>query len=281
MSRSINYILNLSRPRFWIYLAGPFLIGFLAGSSEVSQLISGFFVINFLYFLLPANLLLYGINDYFDGDTDRFNKKKGTKEVLLKKNQKSFVTILLLISSLISIPVYLIQESTLSKLIFALFIFLSFSYSAPPLRFKTRMFLDSISNVLYILPGVLGCLYFRNDISWEILLGSSIWVWSMHLFSAIPDIKSDQKAGLATTAVYLGERKSLYLCSFLWAISAGVLFLQDLNPFIKILGLIYSLLPVHALFRKNTASLYWAFPFINLILGFFLFVSILIAKQYL
>ena len=36
-----------------------------------------------VYFLIPANILIYGINDIFDYDTDKLNPKKGTYEAFI------------------------------------------------------------------------------------------------------------------------------------------------------------------------------------------------------
>ena len=38
----------------------------------------------------------------------------------------------------------------------------------------------------------------------------------MHLFSAIPDIECDRAAGITTTAVFLGRKRSLLLCLAFW-----------------------------------------------------------------
>ena len=72
----LSYLLKISRPRFWIYLLGPYLIGIIAATDTVDILYTIPFWIGFLYFLFPANLLIYGANDISDYQTDQHNQKK-------------------------------------------------------------------------------------------------------------------------------------------------------------------------------------------------------------
>jgi lycopene elongase/hydratase (dihydrobisanhydrobacterioruberin-forming) len=72
-------LIAISRPRFWMYLLGPYLIGYaLAVSFHGTEYPYGlsYIFLFLLLFTLPANLFLYGINDMYDGDTDRENPKK-------------------------------------------------------------------------------------------------------------------------------------------------------------------------------------------------------------
>src|SRR6056297_2585218 len=73
---TLGYLLTLSRPRFWLYLAGPVLVGVAYGASAVSELFAPPAVALFAYFLRPANVYLYGVNDVFDADIDAENPKK-------------------------------------------------------------------------------------------------------------------------------------------------------------------------------------------------------------
>ena len=68
----MGQLLRVSRPRFWMYLLGPFMIALAATSLRppVEVWLLG------LYLTLPANLLIYGVNDLFDVETDRLNPKK-------------------------------------------------------------------------------------------------------------------------------------------------------------------------------------------------------------
>ena len=59
-----NYIklIATSRPRFWLYLAGPALVGAAYGIDAIYELMRIEVALILLYFLIPANFLVYGIN---------------------------------------------------------------------------------------------------------------------------------------------------------------------------------------------------------------------------
>ena len=78
-------IIKLSRPRFWLYLAGPYLVGMAYSAQTAKQFYSFDFLYPLFYFLIPANMFLYGINDLFDKDTDKLNAKKISKEIRVTK----------------------------------------------------------------------------------------------------------------------------------------------------------------------------------------------------
>jgi 4-hydroxybenzoate polyprenyltransferase len=273
-------IIKVSRPRFWLYLAGPFLIGFLIGVENLSQFNSFSFWSLFFYFLIPANFILYGINDLADEKTDSLNNKKEEKEIRVSNKNRRIILILVLISFFLSSLLFFYLKN-FNLLIFFLFIFLSIFYSLPPVRFKSIPFLDFISNFLYILPGLIGFyLVSLNPINILVLVSAIFWSFGMHLFSAIPDIEPDKLAQVKTTAVFLGERKSLIFCSLIWFISWIFLFSSGKLSFIVYLFLIYPFLPTLLFFSKKIKliKIYWLFPYINNFLGFFLFIWILIDK---
>lgn len=268
----LKSIIYISRPRFWGYTAGPFLLGYIAGSANIYSLLSSQFLLLILFFLLPANILLYGINDYFDADTDAFNPKKKTHETLLKQTEKSRLKILLLLTLGLSLIILLILPTLLSAILFSLFILLSVFYSAPPLRFKARPFVDSASNVLYALPALVAFSLFQNSFSIYVVLSMCFWTAGMHLYSAIPDIKADKKAHLLTTAVLLGEKYSLFLCTLLYTLSVVFASLTPLS-YLSLLGSIYIIIPLIGVSKPHLISkIYWYFPYINMSAGLLLFL---------
>ena len=58
----IRTLLHSSRPLSWVNTAFPFAAGYLMTTREVDLV----FVLGTLYFLVPYNLAMYGINDVFD-----------------------------------------------------------------------------------------------------------------------------------------------------------------------------------------------------------------------
>ena len=284
MTSMLSFLFSISRPRFWLYLAGPFLIGAMLAVSSVYELSSLSFLLWLLFFLLPANLFLYGINDIYDSDTDKFNAKKGSKEHLLRAREKrTLVTALactVLIYAVAFVSLTLHTKTRLAALLLVL-LALSAGYSMPPVRFKARPFLDSSSNILYLVPGIFGYALYANALpSLPVLIGLGCWTAAMHLYSAIPDIAADKKAQLQTTAVVIGERASLLLCALLWLVfTLALVFTTSLGA-LAWFGLVYVALPVIPLLIPaiSVEWLYWRFPWITGIAGFLFWWYIALQK---
>lgn len=264
---------KISRPRFWFYLAGPFLLGFVSSADSVYEFLTARFWLLFLYFLLPANFMLYGINDLFDTDTDILNSKKINFENKAVGLEKSLTKVGVVISLLfVLVPLLLLNSKSL--ILFLLFLFLSVFYSAVPFRFKSRPVLDFMSNVLYMLPGLI-IFYDKTGALPNIfvILSASFWIFAMHLLSAVPDIEPDFKAGVKTSAVYFGAQKSLWICFIFWSIS--FLFALFAMGVVAVLFVVYPLLAFYLAINYNNARLfkiYWLYPYINVCFGFLLFV---------
>ncbi len=64
-----------SRPLSWVNTAFPFAAAYLLSAGVDATL-----VIGTLYFLIPYNLAMYGINDVFDYESDLRNPRKGGVE---------------------------------------------------------------------------------------------------------------------------------------------------------------------------------------------------------
>ncbi len=269
------FITKVSRPRFWLYLAGPYLLGSVAFSTLERSLAEWVLLFyGFIFFLIPANIFLYGLNDFFDFDTDQFNKKKTDKESLLRgASNRILVSRLVGFSFILSLPLFYYLDFY-GRVLLGLFLFLSFSYSAPPLRFKSKVIFDSLSNILYILPGLIAYMFTSQLFpSMQIILAGFLWAIAMHLFSAIPDIVPDKKAGIQTSAVFFGKEKSLFICSVLWSL-VGVCLLPNMVFFF--IGLLYASIPLVLLIRGASSyeleKTYWRFPYINGLLGFLTFI---------
>jgi lycopene elongase/hydratase (dihydrobisanhydrobacterioruberin-forming) len=214
-------LLKISRPRFWIYIFGPYLVGLAAGIQVPDDLLRAETIIFGLYFLLPANLLIYGVNDIYDYETDRRNPKKAEYETLVSPETRWPLTLAIFGINLpfVSVALYLESAAALS---IALFLFFSIFYSAPPIRAKAKPVIDSIFNVLYILPGIFAFQMASGAVP-PISIIAAGWLWSMamHAFSAVPDTRADREAGISTVATFLGRSGTLVFCSFLYLAAAA------------------------------------------------------------
>ena len=263
MSR-LGRLLRGSRPRFWLYLAGPVLVGLAYGASSVGELLSPVAVALFAYFLVPANSYLYGINDIFDARIDRENPKKEDREIRYRGG--SATPVVVVVSGALGIAFLPILPAASWPYLLG-FLLLGAAYSAPPLRFKTVPPLDSLSNGLYILPGAAAYAAVTGTHPPALaLLGGWVWAMAMHTFSAIPDIEPDRRGGIRTLATVLGRRGALVYCACCWLLAAGIFALLD--PRAGVLLVAYPVLVAGIVATdSNLDRAYWWYPAINTAVG--------------
>lgn len=277
----MRFLLKVSRPRFWFYVFGPYLVGLAAGIASRGDLADWRFAVFGIYFLLPANLLVYGINDIFDYETDSLNEKKTEYETLVgpERRRRLFFWIAALNLPFIIMAALLFDVKSFAAM--ETFIFLSIFYSSPPIRAKTKPVLDSAFNVLYVMPGVFAYAISAGELPPTILIvAGGLWTAAMHAYSAIPDIDADRKAGLNTIATFFGPYGTLAICFVLYA-GAAVLSLEYLGVASVTLGSAYLILMLASVRSVKTGrlfKLYRAFPFINVAAGFIIFWHIALQK---
>ena len=253
-----------SRPRFWHYLAGPVIVGAVFGAGSLSELFTPVSGLLFLYFLVPANVFLYGVNDIFDADVDAANPRKDRRERRYLGDPLTKRAVIAAAGLGFLVLAFLPDAARPWMLGFLL---LGVAYSAPPLRLKTRPPLDSVSNGLYILPGVAAYAALAGTASPALAIGAGwLWAMGMHTFSAIPDVEPDRLAGISTTATVLGPRLAGAYCGVVWLLAAGGFALLD-----RRLGVLFLAYPA-LLAAIEGASVtidraYWWFPVVNATAG--------------
>jgi len=279
MQMSVRTVLVISRPRFWLYLAGPFILAYALGAPNSGQFFTLQFWLYFMFFLVPANIFLYGINDLADTDTDQFNSRKDGYEHALQSTQKRPLILVLIGCVAITFATALITANFIAGLLLFSLLGLSFAYSFPPFRWKSKPFIDSASNILYVIPGIFGYYVLAGSLPSSLaIFAFGFWTAAMHLFSAIPDIEADSRSGLRTTAVVLGERRSLLLCSALWFFSMVGVFILTSSLYSLLLSM-YVIAPLLCLQKGwSAAKLYPVFPFLNAGIGFIAFWIIVILR---
>lgn len=274
----LRFVFRISRFRFWIYTAGTFVVGYALGASSLQDFFRWEYFVFLLYFFFPANVFIYGVNDYYDQETDALNPKKdGMEHRVLETERKVLANVLR--SVVVMSAALMLLLDVMGSLIFLGFLLLSYFYSAPPLRFKARPFLDFSSNMLYILPGILAFHLASGDLPPFILvIAGFLHIAAMHLFSAIPDIECDRHAGITTTAVLLGRRTSLLLCLLFWSGLAIIAMHLSGFHYLSFLALLYPAVPLSLLaFRSwHVERVYWYLPYMNTILGGMLFTVLVL-----
>lgn len=222
---TVRQLTVASRPLSWVNTAYPFAAAYLVAQGRVTVPL----VIGTLFFLIPYNLLMYGINDVFDYESDLTNPRKGGVEGALLDRRVHRVT--LLVAALLPVPfvVYLIAVgSRASWVVLALSLFAVIAYSAPGLRFKERPVLDSLtSSTHFVSPALYGLVLAGEPIgrgAWLVLASFFLWGVASQAFGAVQDIGPDRAAGIGSVATVLGARRTVRL-SIAAYLAAGLLLL--------------------------------------------------------
>ncbi len=282
MSSIARLAFRISRPRFWLYLGGTYLIGYAIGATMLIQFLNPLFALQMFFFMFPANIFLYGVNDYYDEDTDIFNPKKDGKEYRVTTKDRRTLLALIIASFAFGVLLMFLQPDFIGMALFGVFLLLSFLYSAKPIRFKARPFIDFMSNFLYVIPAIIAFYQLRFFIPPILpLFAAFMWTSAMHLFSAVPDIEADKQANVTTTAVYIGAIPSLILCFAFWLAFAVILVLiVPWNAPWNLLMFVYPAIPLYLLLNRkaNLERIYWLYPYWNAIFGLLLFFTITIPK---
>lgn len=274
----LRFLLKVSRPRFWFYIFGPYIVGLVAAVATLKDIANwqnGLFA---LYFLFPANLLIYGVNDIFDFETDKLNKKKIDYETLVAPDRRKSLTIWISATNIpFIIAAIIFAPSALPSL--AGFLFFSIFYSAPPIRAKAKPFLDSAFNILYVFPGAFAYQMLSGKFPpVSLMLAAGLWTSAMHAYSAIPDIDADREANLKTIATVCGPYLTLAICTALY-LAATVISFEYLGIVSVSLGFAYVFLMLASVRSYRTGrlfKLYKAFPLINIFAGFILFWEVVL-----
>ena len=202
-----------SRPISWINTAFPFAAGYYLVLGEINFTL----VLGFLFFLIPYNLLMYGVNDVFDYESDLRNPRKGGIEGALL--EPKYHLPVLLISTLVPVPFvwYLASVGDVqSNLILGVVLFSVLAYSLKYLRFKEIPFLDSITSATHFVgPLVYGISLGGGDLGNQtfLLIVSAFFLWGMasHAFGAVQDIRADREASISSIGTVLGARATVRL----------------------------------------------------------------------
>lgn len=303
-------LIKISRPRFWIYTFGPFLIWRIAGIVYLLNSAGGVWLgwvreiaalpmilsmyltpamwllllIAVDYFLFSANLFVYGVNDIADGDTDKHNIKKQGYEDTLQEDQKSrlsrkiwrfnAIEWWLLLALLIYVQKYVYYDTQRRRWALALVLFwlTAYFYSSEPIRAKSKPFVDGIFNILYILPSIVWWIVAGNSIVWFSRVG--FWaarLWAMAMH-AYSAIPDIQPDREAglTTTAVLLGKRGTLIYCGLLWALAAYLWYTVVWLPLLLMWWVY-LAMIAASFGSDVMSLYRRFPRINTAVGFVLF----------
>lgn len=277
VAEGIRQLLGSSRPISWVNTAYPFAAAYLMAGGGITAGL----VIGTLFFLFPYNLLMYGINDVFDHESDLRNPRKGGVEGIVLAAR--WHLLILWSAALLALPfvVALLAAGTvLSGAVLAVVLAAVVGYSAPRIRLKERPLLDSMtSSTHFVGPAVFGLVLAGAPPSLPVvasMVAFFLWGMASQAFGAVQDVTADRQAGIGSIATALGARGAVRTAMVLYAAAGLVMVLAGwpgaLAGLLAVLYLV-SIWPFRALpdERCEEANRGWRrFLWLNQVTGFLL-----------
>lgn len=272
MLRTLAKLAKVSRPISWVNTAFPFAATYLVLGGGVDLL----FILGTLFFLIPYNLLMYGVNDVYDYESDIRNPRKNSIEGAVEA--KGFHPTILKAAYGLSFPfiiALLLLSDWQSSLILLAVVFFVVAYSLKGLRFKEIPILDSItSSIHFVGPMVYAiALLGFEPAAWPYALAVFLWGLASHAFGAVQDVIPDRKGGLKSIATIIGARSTVYFSALLYTAATLLMFLEaGLVNLVAFAGLLYilNIAPYFKITDKTSAKAHqgWRrFIWLNYVVG--------------
>jgi 4-hydroxybenzoate polyprenyltransferase len=225
LGAGLQQVFGSSRPLSWVNTAYPFGAAYLLGGGPLGAA----FWVGVVYFLVPYNLLMYGVNDVFDYESDLRNPRKGGVEgVVLTDRWHRLVLVTAVASNLPFVVALAAAGTARSTLVLAVVVLAVVAYSAPGLRFKERPLLDSLtSSTHFVGPALFGYVLVSgrfDTTAVAVFVAFFLWGAASQAFGAVQDIDADAGAGIASIATWLGGRATVRLAVAEYT-SAGLILL--------------------------------------------------------
>lgn len=244
MISTIKKLFWVSRPISWPNTSYPFAVGFLIASSITGD---GFnlalLIIGTLYFIGPYNLLMYGINDVFDYESDIKNPRKGGVEGMRESRELHPAILKAVVwTNIPFLIVLLILSPWIAKIVLVLVVFSAIAYSLKGLRFKEIPLLDSITSSCHFVGPLLFALALTGfpEQAWPWVAAFFLWGMASHAYGAVQDIIPDRKGDIHSIATAIGARNTMRFTFILYALAAAIVFSQGLSYVaVGIAGLAY------------------------------------------
>jgi 4-hydroxybenzoate polyprenyltransferase len=273
--RIAGQLLLSSRPLSWINTAFPFAAAYLLTSGSVDVAL----VVGTIFFLVPYNLAMYGINDVFDYESDLTNPRKGGVEgAVLDRSLHRWTLLAAALTCIPFVVVLVALGGPASWLVLTVSLFAVLAYSAPGLRFKERPFLDSItSSTHFVSPAVYGLVLGGASFTPQllaVLAAFFLWGTASHAFGAVQDILPDREGGIASIATVMGATTTVRLALGAWTAAGLLMLFTDWpGPVGALLALPYlvAVLPFRSLSDADSgrANRGWKhFLWLNYLVGF-------------
>ena len=221
--KALTSLVLSSRPVSWVNTAFPFFAAYVFVNDRIDTVL----IVGTLFFLIPYNFLMYGINDVFDYESDMRNPRKGGIEGALLDPKLHKLTIWSSMGLSLGFVIYLlVVGNDFADFWLLITVFAVLAYSVPKLRFKEIPFLDSLTSAIHFIGPMLFALALSGVDIFEFKIFSIIlaflgWGMASHAFGAVQDVRADREAGIKSIATAIGARNTVRL-SFLLYFLAGI-----------------------------------------------------------
>ena len=262
--------------------AYPFAAGYImsGGAIDIRLLIGTFF------FLVPYNLLMYGVNDVFDYESDIKNPRKGGIEGM--REQREFHPTILRWSVILAAPFFValcLMGTWSAGLVLVSVVGMVIAYSIKGLRFKEIPVLDSItSSIHFVGPLIYGLMLTgAAATAWPYVVAMFAWGIGSHAFGAVQDIIPDRKGRLSSIATVLGAQFTVWFSLAAYLVASALVIAQGFPAYlVGVAGLIYcaNLAPFLNITdaTSGAANLGWKrFLWLNYILGFIVTIVLILS----
>jgi len=220
--KTLGLVVLSSRPLSWINTAFPFALAYFLTTQKIDVVM----VVGFLFFLIPYNLLMYGINDVFDYESDVRNPRKGgVQGALLPPELHRTV---LVVGCVVPVPFLVALAwwgSAQATGVLALSLFFVVAYSAKGVRFKEVPFLDSLtSSAHFVMPAIYGLVLagaWWSTLTLSVLASFALWGMASHAFGAVQDVVADRDAGVGSIATAISARGTVRFAVLLYALAGA------------------------------------------------------------
>ncbi|ASA78264.1 prenyltransferase [Thermococcus sp. 5-4] len=217
----LRALFSLLRPKFALPSIVPGLVAFTIARYHYGV----FFTVDFLIAMLVVFLVTSAglvINEYYDYELDVLANRT---ELPLVSGKVSLRTAKLLGYGLFLPAILLTGIISLRAIAITLVAsFLAIAYSAPPLRFKARPLVDSLTNGLTYGPVTMGLVFesLGLPVRWAVVysLPFLVLLSAGHMLLAIPTIEEDLSLGARTSAALLGRERGIRVGMLLFAVSS-------------------------------------------------------------
>src|SRR6266436_7920738 len=247
---NMTFLLQVSRPGLWSTTA----LFYLMPLGRADILHSGKLWLGLFFVLFPLGVLLYGVNDIVDAETDALNPRKGTF-MFGARGAREQLAVLKWHIVVVQLPFaglfyYFIGPRILWW--YAVLLLAVGIYNAPGIAWKGRPPLDVMIQASYLLVFVLSS-WLNNvpQLPWQTFLFGAMFAMHSHIFGEVMDIEPDQLSGRRTTATSIGRVRAKFLIAAFLVIETILvqIYFRD--------WIITSFLAVGAIWFLADATLLW------------------------